>query len=98
METTNTGNAREHILASIREHLTASREHDRRVLGQHLAPASVQANGSPVSELSNIELFKTNLEAVNGHCVIARTELEIVHELTRIISGLKHMQLNPRRI
>src|SRR4030095_3008941 len=98
METTNTSNARGHILASIREHLAASREHDRRVLVQHLAPTSVQANGSPVSELSNSELFKTNLEAVNGQCVIARTELEIVHALTRIISELKHTPLNPRRL
>ena len=97
METTNMNNAREHILASIRTHLAASKEHDRRVLAQHLAPTSVQANGSPVSELSNIELFKANLEAVNGHCVIARTELEIVHALTRIISELKHTQLNPHR-
>jgi L-lactate dehydrogenase complex protein LldG len=98
METTKTSKAREHILASIREHLAASIEHDRRVLAQHLAPTTVQVNGSPVSALSNIELFKTNLEAVNGHCVIAQTELEIVHALTRIISELKHTQLNPRRI
>ena len=98
METTNSNNARENILASIREHLAASREHDRRVLAQHVAPTSVQPNGAPVVALSNIELFKANLEAVNGHCVIARTELEIVHELTRIISELKHTQLNLRRI
>ena len=96
--TTNTSNARENILASIREHLAASREHDRRVLAQHVAPTSVQSNGSTVAALSNIELFKTNLEAVNGHCIIARTELEIVHALTRIINELKHTQLNPRRI
>ena len=33
-----------------------------------------------------------------GHCVIARTELEIIHALTRIITELKHTPLNPRRI
>ena len=47
---------------------------------------------------SNVELFKTNLEAVMGHTVIARTELEIVHALTRIITHLKNTELNPRRI
>jgi len=140
METTNTGNAREHILASIREHLAASREHDEKLRVHGSAAAVVpQSNGgkadsvpfaiadgqtqfatnleswpsaiangtesalpavkgSPPAAQSNIELFKTNLEAVNGHCVIARTELEIVHALTRIISELKHTQLNPRRI
>jgi len=128
METTNTSNAREHILASIREHLAASREHFEKVRVHGSAAAvvpqsnggkadsvpfaiagqtqfatnlesgpSATANGTEYSQ-SNLELFKTNLEAVNGHCVIARTELEIVHELTRIISELKHTQLNPRRI
>ena len=102
METTNTSNARGHILASIREHLAASREHDEklRVHGSAAAvvPQSNGGKGSPPAAQSNVELFKTNLEAVNGHCVIARTELEIVHALTRIISELKHTQLNPRRI
>ena len=91
--------ARESILASIRAHLAASSEHDERASGRHGSLASVpQSNGSPATAFSNIEIFKTSLEAVNGHCVVAHTELDIVHALTRIITELKHTQLNPRRI
>lgn len=96
--TQSTSSARETILASIREHLAASAEHDDRVATPHSLAAVIQPNGAPVVAPSRINLFKTSLEAVNGHCVVARTELEIVHALTRIISELKHSQLNPRRI
>jgi len=92
-----TTSARENILASIREHLAASIEHDRRVPIHH-PPAPIQPNGAPVVAPSRIDLFKTSLDAVNGHSFVARTELEIVHALTRIITELKHTQLNPRRI
>ena len=64
----------------------------------HGQPTATQPNGAPAVAPSKIELFKTSLEAVNGHCVVVQTELEIVHALTRIITGLKHTQLNPRRI
>jgi L-lactate utilization protein LutC len=89
-------NARESILASIRTNLAASKAHDRDLPVQRVAGATTpQSNGTEYA-LSNVELFKTNLEAVNGHCVIARTELEIVHALTRIVTHLKQTQLNPR--
>ena len=91
-------NARETILASIREHLAASAEHDHRVGDHHSSAAVTQSNGAALVAPSRIDLFKTSLEAVNGHCVVARTELEIVHSLTRIITELKHSQLNPSRM
>ena len=93
-----TSNARENILASIREHLAASIEHDRRIPTHHHPPAPAQPNGATAVAPSRIDFFKTSLDAVNGHCVVARTELEIVHALTRIITELKHSQLRPRRI
>ena len=96
--TQSTSKARETILASIREHLAASAEHDHRVGIDHSSAAVTQSNGAALVALSRIDLFKTSLEAVNGHCVVARTELEIVQALTRIITELKHSQLNPRRI
>lgn len=90
--------ARESILASIRANLSASKPHDRKVLVHHDAAATVpQSNGTEYAR-SNVELFKTNLEAVMGHCFMARTELEIVHALTRIITHLKNTELNPRCI
>lgn len=92
-------NARDSILSSIRAHLAASKLHDQNVPVHRGAGATVpQSNGSSTAARSNVEQFKTNLEAVMGHCVIARTELEIVHALTRIITELKHTALNPRRI
>ena len=96
--TQSTSNARETILASIREHLAASAAHDQRVGIDHSSAAVTQSNDPPLVARSGIDLFKTSLEAVNGHCVVAQTELEVVHALTRIITELKHSQLNPRRI
>ena len=96
--TQSTSNARETILASIREHLAASTEHEHRVGIDHSSSAVTQSNGAALVAPSRIDLFKTSLEAVNGHCVVARTELEIIQALTRIITELKNSQLNPRRI
>ncbi|HSE31860.1 MAG TPA: lactate utilization protein [Pyrinomonadaceae bacterium] len=97
-EPVHNSSARDSILSSIRAHLAASKPHDQRVPVHRSAGSAAQANGSFAAAPSNIEVFKTNLEAVMGHCVIARTELEIVHALTRIITELKQTQLNPRRI
>ena len=95
----NNAKARENILESIRAHLAASEVHDRNAPLELLQPTvPVVADESQASGVSNVELFKTNLEAVNGHCVIVQTELEIVHALTRILTELKQTQLNPRRI
>ena len=91
--------ARESILDSIRSHLAASLAHDERA-PLHVFPTAVtlSENGSPASAVSSVELFKANLEAVNGHCIVVHTELEIIHALTRIITELKQTRLNPRRI
>jgi len=92
------GNSREVILQSIREHLAASVAHEHHS-PIHFTPrtVAVSANGSATSA-SNIELFKKGLEAVMGRCLVVKTELEIVHALTRIITELKHTPLNPRRV
>jgi L-lactate dehydrogenase complex protein LldG len=90
---------RDNILRSIRAHLAASEIHEQNEsLHVSQATTSVVENGSPATAVSNLELFKTNLEAVNGHCLIAKTETEIVSALTRIITELKQTILNPRRI
>lgn len=96
---TDNAKARASILASIRSHLAASVAHDERA-PLHVLPTVVtlSENGSPPNADSNVQLFKTNLEAVNGHCIVVRTELEIIHALTRIIAKLKQTRLNPRRI
>jgi L-lactate dehydrogenase complex protein LldG len=91
--------SREVILQSIREHLVASIAYEQDApLHVPSQTASLSPNGSETSAISNIELFKKNLEAVNGHCTVARTELEIIHALTRIVTELKQTPLNPRRL
>ena len=66
-----------------------------------------QPNGYRVSELvvvqddaasSLIEIFGKNLEAVGGHCIVARSEAEVVEALNGIISSLQASPLRGRRI
>ena len=93
--------ARDSILGSIRQHLAASAPHDRvhaegpEEIAAHLEVAIPPANGL---SLSLVEIFKDNLEAVGGHCVVARSEPEVVAALRDIICGLQMTPLRARRI
>jgi L-lactate utilization protein LutC len=81
---TSSNNAREAIMRSIRSHLAASAPHDARedpIRSFPSKPAPQQA------AVSIVELFKQNLEAVDGHCIIARDEAEIAAAVTRITKG-----------
>jgi len=51
-----------------------------------------------VSRGSILEVFKENLEAVGGHCIVARDENEIAEALNQIVSDLQHGPLRARRI
>ncbi len=98
--------AREAILRSIRSHLAASVPHDTRELAVHNEPESSRSPGeSLVSEAvietmpaSLVDLFKQNLEAVDGHCLVAHDEADIVLALTRIIADLQQTKHRARRI
>ena len=68
--------SRETILKSIRSHLAASPPDD---------PSESVFWVNPVSEIAVVGLFKQNVEAVNGHCVVVQTEDEIVQEVKRIL-------------
>jgi L-lactate dehydrogenase complex protein LldG len=77
--------SRETILASIRSHLAASVPFDRLELPVHDEPEiRVPVDVSP---LRPVELFKESLEAVDGHCVVVKTEEELLLELTRILEN-----------
>jgi L-lactate dehydrogenase complex protein LldG len=97
--------ARDTILGSIRSHLAASVPHDQRELAIHPIEVSTGsgsdrlefAHEQPVA-LSLVELFKHNLEAVNGHCVITQGEPGIASALTQIISELQKTKLRAQRI
>jgi L-lactate dehydrogenase complex protein LldG len=103
--------ARVSILGSIREHLAASAPHDVVHAERGNEPPeslleTVQSNGSRPSAPfvegeaapSLIEVFRNNLEAVGGHCIIGRDEAEVVDALKGIVSSLQNSPLRGRRI
>jgi L-lactate utilization protein LutC len=47
---------------------------------------------------SAADLFRLNLEAVNGHCVIAQGDTDIARALTQIIADLQKTNLRAQRI
>ena len=92
--------ARDNILGSIRSYLASSVQHDQREATIHLTPPAVSAiapdeNGD---QISVVESFREALEAVNGHCIIARNELDIVRALTKIITDINATNIKVRRI
>jgi L-lactate utilization protein LutC len=94
--------ARDAILGSIRSHLAASVSHDERERVSHAVHISGAATGiAAVNDThpdSPVELFQQNLEAVDGHCIVAQGETEIVQALTRIISDAQQTRLRAKRI
>lgn len=74
-------NARETIMQSIRSHLAASAPHDVQQSPIRFPPCS------SVSQLPFVEEFKRNLEAVDGHCIIARDDTEVEAAIAQITEG-----------
>jgi len=105
--------AQESILSSIREHLAKSARYDvvhaengevrpelKSDTGQPNGYQPSQLTGAPSEEAvdSLIEIFGKNLEAVGGHCILARGEDDLVEALNVIISSLQDSPLRARRI
>ena len=78
--------ARETILGSIRSHLAASVPYDKQEVSHGFSRMNADQNLSSSVEICG--QFKASLEAVDGHCVVARGDEEIAHALTEIISIL----------
>jgi L-lactate dehydrogenase complex protein LldG len=97
-------NARDVILRSIRSHLAASVPHNAIYAETTEAGQGLHVDVAPEipvdanEERSLVELFRDNLEAVDGHCVIVDGELEIVHALTSIIVEMQKTKPRARRI
>ena len=70
--------SREAILSSIRKHLAASPPDDQ---SKSVFPESVVVP----APTSLVDLFKENVEAVNGHCIVTR---DVSQAVTRIITDL----------
>lgn len=98
--------ARDSILRDIREHLRTSLPHDaveteKRERSLDSESEIGHPNGYARSTLSRdglVETFRTNLEAVGGHCSVVRSEDELIAALNRIISSLQDSHLRGRRI
>ena len=86
--------AQQEILSSIRTHLAASAPFDAL---ESPVNNSVVLSAQPVAS-NLIDLFKQNLEAVDGHCIVAHGETEIAGALTQIISALQKTKLRAQRI
>jgi L-lactate dehydrogenase complex protein LldG len=86
--------ARQEILGLIRTHLAASAPFDAR---EQPVNHAVVVPAQPVAS-NLIELFKQNLEAVDGHCIITHSKGEIAGALTQIISALQKTKLRAQRI
>ncbi|HKP82217.1 MAG TPA: lactate utilization protein [Pyrinomonadaceae bacterium] len=86
--------ARQEILSSIATHLAASAPFDAR------ETAVNQPVVLPAQPLASnlIDLFKQNIEAVDGHCIIAHSKGEIADALTQTISALQKTKLRAQRI
>jgi L-lactate dehydrogenase complex protein LldG len=105
--------AREAILKSIREHLAASAPHDAIYaegkaahegnvssdLGAPSATNAYHGNGHDKDDaFSLIEMFRRNLEAVGGRCIVVPDEPEAAQALNGIIARLQTTLLRARRI
>ena len=83
--------AREAILGAIRSHLAASVPHDKLEHPVHLENPVILSK-TPL-DISLVELFKRNLEAVDGHCIIAKNDTDIANALSRIITNRNGQRL-----
>lgn len=105
--------ARAAILKSIRDQLAASAPHDATYTeakaAHHgvvpfnrdpAAPAEIRQDNSHDKDAAQfpLDMFRENLEAVGGHCIVAHGEVEAARALTRIIAGLQTTPLRGRRI
>ena len=86
--------ARQEILGSIAKHLAASAPFDA-LESPVNQPVVLPAQ---LVDSNLIELFKENLEAVDGHCIIAQGQVGIANALTTIISALQKTKLGAQRI
>src|SRR5688572_33311843 len=71
-------------MRSIRAHLAMSAPHDATETAIKTNPFE---SVSPPTLTAVVELFKQNLEAVDGHCIIVRDDAEVAAAVNRIAEG-----------
>lgn len=80
----NTGDARAEIMRSIRSHLALSAPDDGLETRIKTGPFR---SVSKTDSQTVVEVFKRNLEAVDGHCIVACGQSEVDEAITRITQG-----------
>lgn len=80
-----TGDARTEILRSIRTHLAMSAPSDP----SDPSDLSVRASLCSSVAVSLVQLFKQNLELVDGHCIVVDNQPEVEETVKRIAKGKK---------
>lgn len=78
------GDARAEIMRSIRAHLARSAPYDSRE--PQIETNWCRSVSKPASP-SVVQLFKQNLEAVDGHCIVVRDQTEVEEVVKRITEG-----------
>lgn len=81
----NVGDARTEIMRSIRAHLAASPPADSAHCETN--PRFFLESPSPLASREVVQLFKRNLELVDGHCIIARNDAEVAAAVNRLTEG-----------
>jgi L-lactate utilization protein LutC len=81
----NAGDARTEIMRSIRTHLAASPPADAAHCGTN--PPLFLKSKSSLAAHQVVEVFKRNLELVDGHCVLAQNDAEVAEAVNRIAKG-----------
>jgi L-lactate dehydrogenase complex protein LldG len=99
----NNGQARDSILRSIRQHLAASTTNDQiyaetKAASDHLHRHQVESRGLNQTCDSLTDLFRERLEAVEGHCILASGESEVVQALRKILFDVNGSSLKVRRV
>ena len=94
---TRNNEAREFIMGLIRSNLAASAPHDfANSNGEVSLPEPPQSpHGMAVAEV--VEVFKRNVEAVDGNCIVVESEAEVEETVKRIASGRKIADANGSR-
>jgi L-lactate dehydrogenase complex protein LldG len=97
---TNSNTARDAIFESIRFHLAASKPLDAKEDAiKHTAEPALMTASPPIVDTSSlVELFKENLIAVDGQCLVVPNEAAVIQALTNIIGQLRTSKLPARRI
>lgn len=93
--------ARSAILASIRERLAESARLHPVIKERHSAaqgPPASPTNANTEANTSAVEMFRTRLESVGGHCLIVSGDAEVARALVRIVAELRGVSFPVRRV